>query len=200
MFTSVLAYIMPDAYNRITLNGAYRRFVKEELRMDFLELAKARYSCRKFSDKPVEEDKIAKILEAAKAAPTGKNLQPFKVWQVKSPEAKEALKAATPCIWGANTFFIVGADKTKAWVRPFDNANFCHVDAAIVATHMMLEIQALGLATTWVGFMDAPKLQAAIPALKDYDLIAMFPVGYAAEDAAPSERHAVRSDDVLGVL
>ena len=51
--------------------------------MTFLELAEKRYSCRNISDRPVEEEKIAKILHAAQLAPTACNLQPFKIWVIE---------------------------------------------------------------------------------------------------------------------
>ena len=163
--------------------------------MEFLTMAANRYSCRQLTDKPVEQEKIDAILKAAKLAPTGKNLQPFKVWVLQSEEAVKAMYGLTKCAFGAGLFFVVGAKKEDAWVRPYDQANFAHVDASIVATHMMLEIEQLGLGTTWVAFFDAPQLQKLYPEMADYDLIATFPVGYKADDAAPSPRHAASKPD-----
>ena len=160
--------------------------------MDFLELAKERYSCRKMSEKSVEKEKIEKILQAGILAPTATNAQPYKIWVVESEDAKKRLAEANRYIFGAEIFFIVGAKKDAAWVRKFDNHNFAEIDASIVATHMMLEITDLGLATTWVGHFDEPKLKEVMPELKDYELIAIFPVGYPAEDALPNERHNIR--------
>jgi nitroreductase len=48
--------------------------------MSFLDLVHERFSCRKFDSKPVEQEKIDKIIDAAMAAPTACNMQPFKVW------------------------------------------------------------------------------------------------------------------------
>lgn len=160
--------------------------------MDFLELAKERYSCRKMNEKSVEKEKIEKILQVGILAPTATNAQPYKIWVVESEDAKKRLAEANRYIFGAEIFFIVGAKKDAAWVRKFDNHNFAEIDASIVATHMMLEITDLGLATTWVGHFDEPKLKEVMPELKDYELIAIFPVGYPAEDALPNERHNIR--------
>lgn len=157
--------------------------------MDFLDLALNRYSCRALSDKPVEREKLDAIMTSARIAPTAKNLQPVKIWLMKSDEAVASIYDVTRCTFGAKVFFVVGAKRDEAWVRPFDNANFADVDGSIVATHMMLEIEQLGLATTWVGFFDAPKLQQKYDEMKDYDLVAIFPVGYAADDAEPAPRH-----------
>ena len=64
--------------------------------MDFLELAKERYSVRKFSDKKVEREKLDAILEAGRCAPTAVNYQPQRVLVLESPEALEKLKGCTP--------------------------------------------------------------------------------------------------------
>ncbi len=160
--------------------------------MDFNAVITHRYSCRSLSDRPVEQEKLDAILEAAKCAPTAVNRQPFMVFVMESDAAKDAIHQVTKHIFGANTFLVVGAKAEGAWVREFDNQNFADVDASIVATHMMLEIENQGLATTWVGHFDAPKLKALCPQMADYNLIAIFPVGYAADDAAPGHRHAER--------
>jgi len=170
--------------------------------MDFLKLARERYSCRQLSDKKVEKEKLDKIIEAGILAPTATNAQPYKIWFIESTEAKEKLAKANRYQFGAGVFFVVGAKEDEAWVRKFDNHNFAEVDATIVATHMMLEITELGLGTTWVGHFDAPLLKEEFPEMKGYELIAIFPVGYPAAEAKPSERHTVRKtvEEAVSVL
>ena len=160
--------------------------------MDFLKLAKDRYSCRRLTDKPIEKEKIERILESAIAAPTAKNIQPYKIWKIVSAEGIEKIKQVTNYTFGAGLILAVGVDKNEAFTRPFDEMNFGQIDGAIVATHIMLAVQAEGLGTTWVGWFDAPKLQELIPEMKNYDMIALFPIGYPAEDAKPSNRHEDR--------
>ncbi len=160
--------------------------------MSFYELAKARYSCRKLTDAAIEPEKIERILQAAIAAPTAKNAQRYTIWAIKSPEAFDKLKQATPYTFGSALAFVVGAQKDGAFDRPFDNKNFSEIDAAIVATHLMLAIQDEGLGTTWVGWFDAPKMQELFPEMHGYELIAIFPVGYPAEGAKPHVRHEDR--------
>ena len=160
--------------------------------MNFLELSKERYSCRQLSDKKVESEKLDKIIQAGILAPTATNAQPYKIWLIESNEAKEKLAKANRYRFGAEVFFVVGAKRDAAWVRKFDDYNFADVDASIVATHMMLEITDLGLGTTWVGHFDEPLLKEEFPEMKEYELIAIFPVGYPAEGAKPSERHSIR--------
>lgn len=160
--------------------------------MDFLELAQTRFSCRKFTDRRVEPEKIQQILSAAIAAPTAVNRQPYRIWVMKSEEAIRAVRSCTTCHFGANLFFVVGCAPEKAWIRPFDKRNYADVDASIAATHMMLEIQSLGLGTTWVGYFDAPMLKELCPEMAPYELLAIFPVGYPSPQDPPSERHFSR--------
>jgi len=160
--------------------------------VSFFELAKARYSCRKLTGAAIEPEKIERILQAAIAAPTAKNLQRYTIWQITSHEAFDKLKQATPYTFGSALAFVIGAKKDGAFDRPFDNKNFAEIDAAIVATHLMLAVQDEGLGTTWVGWFDAPKMQELFPEMQGHELIAIFPVGYPAEGAKPSVRHEDR--------
>ena len=159
--------------------------------MDFLKLAHERYSCRKFSNQVVEQEKIDKIIEAGMVAPTAINAQPFKIWVIKTQADVEKVALATPFTFGTSIIFAVGAKKEGAYMRNFDGKNFSEIDASIVATHMMLEIHDLGLGTTWVGHFDPVKLKENFPQMSGYEIVALFPVGYPASDAVPSDRHEV---------
>ncbi len=161
---------------------------------NFLELAKERYSCRKLTDKPIEAEKIERILQAAISAPTAKNIQPYKIWKISSAEGIEKVKQTTNFTFGAGLILAVGVDMKKSFVRPFDEMNFGLIDGSIIATHIWLAVQDEGLGSTWVGWFDAPKLQELIPEMKNYEMIALFPIGYPAEDAKPSNRHEDRRE------
>ena len=156
----------------------------------FLQLAKARYSCRSFKDTPLTQTQIDRILEAARVAPTAANKQPVHVWVVKSPEALEKLKGATNYIYGAPVVFMVGAKPDAAWVRKYDGKNGAEVDAAIVGTHIMLEASALGLGNVWVGSVDPAKIKADFPETDGYEIVCLFPVGV--PDAGAGLKHSDR--------
>ena len=127
--------------------------------MDFLKLAKERYSCRSFSTKEVEQEKIDSILEAAKVAPTARNLQPQKILVLTAKEELDKLSLCTKFGWNAPVMMIIFYDKDISYKREsYDNKDFGIIDASIVTTHMMLEIQNLGLGTTWIGAFDPDKL------------------------------------------
>ncbi len=157
--------------------------------MEFQQLIRERFSCRSFQDRPVEKEKLAGILADGLTAPTSMNYQPYRVWVMESEEAVAAVNSVTTCGYGAPVFLVVGADRSGAWVREFDAANFADVDGAIVCTHMMLSVHDRGLRSVWVTWFDAPQLQKIYPEMAGFDLIAMLAVGYPAEDAAPAENH-----------
>ena len=161
--------------------------------MDFLTLAKDRYSARKFVSGEVPQEDIDKIIEAGLCAPTAVNYQPFKIWAFESAEAKAKLLSCTKMkfIEPAPVIFAIGSKADIAWVRPYDQKNFADIDAAIVTTQMMLAIHDLGYGSTWIGHFDADAVKAQFPAMKDYELIALLPVGVIADDCKPSERHSV---------
>ncbi len=82
--------------------------------MNFLEIAKSRYSVRKYSDKKVEREKLDKILYAAHVAPTAANLQPVRLIAVQSSEGLNKIgKAAN--IYGAPLAIIVCSEHSRAW-------------------------------------------------------------------------------------
>ena len=160
--------------------------------MEFSDVIKSRYSCRDISEREVEPEKLQEVLEYILLAPTAKNLQPYKIWTIKSPEGMEKLKQATHFTFGAHMAFVIGGNVNNAFVRPKDGKNFATIDATIIATYALLSITATGLATTWVGMVDEPKLKELFPEMQGFDIVAVFPVGYAAEDAKPSPRHTER--------
>lgn len=170
--------------------------------MNFTELAKERYSCRKFSGREVEREKIDQIIEAGQAAPTAHNNQPYRIFVAESEEAREKISQTTPYTFGAPVFLIVAGSEGEAWVRASDGKNFADVDASIVATHMMLKAQELGLGSTWVGSFDEPLLKRLIPQLADYSLVVIFPLGYPSGEAHPSRLHADRKkkEDIVEYL
>ena len=157
--------------------------------MEFLQLSEARYSLRKFSDRPVEAEKLAAILEAGRNAPTAHNLQPQRIFVLRSPEALEKADACTAAHFHPPVILVVAYDPEAAWKRETDGKNHGEIDASIAATQMMLEAADLGLGTTYVGMFEPEKLLAAFPEMAGLCPIAMLPLGYTAEGAHPSRLH-----------
>ena len=88
--------------------------------MGFLELAKARYSVRKFSSRPVEQEKLDRIIEAAMIAPTGKNNQAWRCYVLRSDEAMEKINGLSRCIFGAPMVLLFTYDTQEEWHSPLE--------------------------------------------------------------------------------
>lgn len=162
--------------------------------IDFLELAKERYSVRKFNDKKVESENVELILEAARFAPTACNFQPQRILVLDEEASLNKLKNCTPYHFDAPLAFLICYDNTVNWKRRYDNKDAGDIDASIVTTHMMLEITNLGLGSTWVGSFD-PKIVCQEFNLPDNFIpVALLPTGYPAVDAEPFPGHYKRLD------
>ena len=161
--------------------------------MDFLKLAKNRYSCRYFSNKHVEQEKIDLILEAARLAPTGKNSQSQRILILTDDKKLSKLGECTPYVWGAPVVMIICYDKNVAWKRSQDSADGGIIDASIVTTHMMLEVANLGLGATWVGSFDPIKVHEVYNVPENYEIAAILPIGYPSSEAHPSRLHDDRN-------
>ena len=160
--------------------------------MDFEELSAERYSLRKYSDRPVEPEKLALILEAGRNAPTAHNLQPQRIFVIQSPEALEKADGCMGSHFHPPVILAVACDLEEAWKRETDGKNHGEIDAAIAATQMMLQAADLGLGTTYVGMFEPEKLWAAFPEMQGTMPVAMLTLGYPAEGAHPSRLHASR--------
>ncbi len=93
--------------------------------MDFFELAKSRYSVRRYTDKPISHEHLDRILEAANEAPTGCNNQPFRIFVAQTPEALDNLNKLKQCILGANTVFIFALNRDEYWKNPTGERYSC---------------------------------------------------------------------------
>ena len=160
--------------------------------MEYNQLIKERYSVRKFGSQPVEESKVAAILEAARLAPTAVNKQPQRILVLRDAASMEKLKACTPYPFNAPMALAVCCNKDEAWVRQYDGDNSAVVDAAIVATHLMLVVHDLGLGSTWVGHFDPVAFRQAFALPDNVTPVAVFPIGYPAPDAKPAPHHEKR--------
>lgn len=158
--------------------------------MEFLELAKNRFSVRSYEERQVEQEKIDKILEAAKVAPTAKNLQPQKIYILKSEEAVNKIRQISRCAYNAPMVFLICANEDESWKSPYvENYNSGEMDASIVTTHMMLEASELGLGSVWVKLFDPIEVIKAFDLPANIKPICLLPVGYPAINAQPSAQH-----------
>ena len=158
----------------------------------FMNILESRYSCHAFNHYPVSASKLEMILEAGRMAPSAANLQPTRIFVVKSEEALARLHQVHPC-YGAPVVLIVGCRNEEAWLRPYDGINAAKTDAAIVLTHLMLTATDAGLANMWIWDFNPSKLREVFPEMRDHGLYGMLAIGHpAAGEGKPTELHDQR--------
>ena len=162
--------------------------------MDFLKLCEDRYSMRKFDGRPLDDAHIDKILEAARLAPTAKNLQPQRIFVLKSEEALEKLGESTSCTFGTKTAFFICYNKNESWKSDFDGKDSGYVDSAIVLTHMTLAATSLGIGSTIVMWYDCEKLKASLGLPENLEPVCVLVTGDPHPDAHPSRLHTIRKE------
>jgi nitroreductase len=147
--------------------------------MDFLELVKSRYACRSYQPRPVEEEKLLRVLEAVRLAPSGSNRQPWKFILVRDQEAKRRLVRAC-----ANQRFIATAPVVIAGcgLMP-DRIMSCGipgdpVDVAIAMEHLSLAATAEGLATCWIGAFSQDEAREVLGVPQTVRIIGLMTLGY----------------------
>lgn len=152
-----------------------------------MEFAKNRYSVRSFSDKPIEPEKMQKILEAGQVAPTALNFQPQKIYILKSDDAIEKIRFLTKYAYNAPTVLLVCADLAKAWHSRQDRGfNSGEMDASIVCTHMMLEAWEQGIGSVWVRGFRADEVARMFKLPENIKPVCLLPMGYPSEKAKPN--------------
>lgn len=167
--------------------------------MDFLELAQERFSVLDYERRELEQEKIDRIIEACLAAPTACNYQPQRVLLINDDAGREKLGRVVPSKYYVPVAFLVCYDSEECWKRPMDGKSSGETDAAIAATHMMLEATALGLGSIWVMYWDPEKIKREFSLPKSIEPAALLIAGYKAVNAAPKSGHFISKarEDIL---
>ena len=157
--------------------------------MDVFEVLEKRRSIRKYQTRSVENEKINRILEAARLGPSAGNRQPCHFIVVTSPEVKESLRAAYNEEWilQAPAIIVACVNPKESWRRK-DGEEYWKVDAAIAMQNLILAATELGLGTCWIATIDEKAAKKALNIPKDIRVVAMTPLGY------PNEEKGVVTD------
>jgi nitroreductase len=156
--------------------------------VDFFDVIENRYSVRSYSSRPVEEDKLRKVLRAAQVAPTAANQQPFRLLVRETRGCAEGLDRLYHREWLCQAPLVIGicAVPAEGWVRR-DGKNYADVDATIAMDHMVLAAAALGLGTCWIAAFDPAVARDLFDLPQGIEPLAFTPLGYPA-DEAPQDR------------
>ena len=169
--------------------------------MEFLQLAKLRYSSRRYKEKAIEKEKLYKILESARIAPSAANRQPWHFIVVQEKENLDKVCSTYERDWlkTAPLILVCCGDHDEVWIRKHDNKDHLDVDISIAIDHMTLQATELGLATCWICHFDAEKIKEFFKLPKNIEPIALLPVGYPA-DEADINRHESKRKSISRII
>lgn len=167
--------------------------------MDFLELAKNRYSCRDYQSKSVEREKLDYIMECVRMAPSAVNRQPWKFRIINSKEEREKLCRCYNREWFATAPVIVIASilHHEEWVRA-DGKHHGDIDIAIAVEHLCLAATEQGLGTCWVCNFDAVLCKELFGLDSNEEAAVLIPLGYPADE--PKEKNRKATEEIIKEL
>jgi len=159
--------------------------------MTVFEAIRKRYSCRAYEDRAIERAELDKVFEAARLAPSAKNLQDWRFVVVTEKEAKIKVAAAAN-----NQRFLEQAGAIIVGCSNSDEVMRCGqavgpIDVAIALEHIALQAAELGLATCWIGSFYPDKIRPILGIPEDMAIIELMALGYPADSRKESKREAI---------
>lgn len=160
--------------------------------MEYFDLIKARYSVRSYKTDPVEKDKLDKILEAARLAPTAANRQPFQLIVINTRDREEELLTIYRREWFVQAPLLICACGVPrhSWVRN-DRRRYLDVDVAIVMDHLILAATDLGLGTCWIAAFNEHAARRILNIPDEVEPLIFSPLGYPQDTPGEKERKPV---------
>lgn len=149
--------------------------------MEFTEVINDRESIRNYDpNRPVEEEKLRRVLEAGRIAPSATNNQPWKFILVSSPEKLKQVRECYHRPWFSDAphILVVKGDRNDAWVRETDGYNSLETDLTIAMDHMILAAVNEGLGTCWVEAFNPFQLREVLGLKPAEFIFAVTPLGY----------------------
>jgi nitroreductase len=165
--------------------------------MKIMDLIQKRCSIRDYSDKPIEQEKLDYIIEAARLAPSACNLQPWRILIIQSDEGKEKIQMCYGRDWfkTAPLYMVICGDHSESWKRNQDEKDHADIDIAIATEHICLAAVEQGLGTCWVCHFDAKRCSELFNIPEDIEPIVIIPIGYPSDpdlfDKTPKKRKPI---------
>jgi len=175
-------------------------------------IIKSRCSVRHYSDRPVEAEKLERILEAARLAPSASNAQPWHFYVVRDKEKIRSLTSRMPI--GSkiviNGFVSEAPVVIVATAGPIDllhkvaaaivNKKWYFIDIGIAVEHMALEAWELGIGSCWIGWFDEKLVKKQLDIPKDQEVIALLTLGYPAEGFTPRPKDRKPMEEIVSFI
>jgi nitroreductase len=161
--------------------------------MNVFDAIKKRRSIRAFLDKPIEEEKLLRVLEAGRLAPSAKNLQEWKFIVVKDKELKKRIAVASNHqTFIAEAFVIIlGCATITDYVMTCGQPAY-PIDLTIGMTQMTLQAVEEGLGTCWIGAFNEDEVKKILNIPKEVRVVQLFPLGYPESSPEPRERKKLK--------
>src|SRR5579862_2164194 len=160
--------------------------------MDAIDAITSRKVQRNFAPRAVEDDKLARIVEAGRHAMSARNLQPWQFIIVRDRERLSAIGAV--CSTGR---FVGDAPSAIVILKDVSNARWADVDCAQAVQNMATAGWAMGLGTCWVGNFDAAKLREILGYPEGWEVFTILPFGYADEKNPPQSRPLKKHSEMV---
>ncbi len=155
----------------------------------FYDLYERRKSVREFSDEPVSQEKLDRLLVALNRAQSAANRQPWHFIVARKNERAELDRAITKeCFRSAPIIIAACADPSQAWVRKADRVNYAWVDVTIAVTEMIGAATAEGLGTCWIASLDPAEVRRALGIPEHMDVVGLIAVGYPVKELVKEEK------------
>jgi len=165
--------------------------------MEVSQAIRNRRSIRSYNAKPVEDEKIERMLEAGRWAPSAGNQQSIEYVVVKDPKTRKQLSGAAlgqEQLLEAPVSIVVCCNPSKiSHYGQRGRELYSLQESGACVQNMMLEAHALGLGTCWIGAFNEAEVRRVIGAPQDVKPVAIITVGYAAEKPASSRKDAKHS-------
>jgi nitroreductase len=160
--------------------------------MQFSDVIRKRYSVRAYKSDFVEEDKLTLILEAALAAPTACNLQPFRLIVIHTKGRETELQRIYSARWfvQAPILICICGIPSQSWLR-CDQKNYCDIDVSIVMDHLILAATDFSLGTCWIGAFNPQAAREILRIPDGVEPIAFTPLGYPNDTPGPKVRRSL---------
>lgn len=161
--------------------------------MEFSKVLQERHSVRNFENQHISEDKMRRILEAARLAPSWTNEQCWRFVVVEDSEIKERVAEAVPdsnpaknALKEAPVIVVLCADPDRS--GDVAMKEYYMVDAGIAMEHLVLAAVNEGLGTCWVGVFNEDEIREILDVPRRYRVVAMTPIGYPGKHSDSRER------------
>lgn len=157
--------------------------------MDVMDAIRQRFSVRKYKDYEIESAKLERVLEAARLAPSARNLQEWRFVVVQDEQMREALSEAA----NGQRFVAEAPAVIVACAITSEHVMSCGlhcfpIDVSISMAYITLAAVEEGLGTCWVGAFNSEKVRNLLGIPNDVIVVGLLPIGYPDAEAPPKKR------------